>query len=265
MFLYTTHRLLSKCFPHLTEELMLELKEKMNAATVVPNMLRADIAHKRYQEYQHSEQDSNTISNKNGKNSGIIGVEGEEADLSHYDVPEGQRLAAQQAETEDNLIPRRLWLYLLRRQGVEQLKWCQLSAQATQRLAEEVTKGVYRVEGRGLYRDEFVTCGGVNLKEVSYCVFVLGTVYLIMILHFDLTEPLIIFSVSVFLTANPSFSITPPTQVHFGTMESRVRPGLYLAGEVLDVDGVTGGYNFQSAWTTGHIAGSQCARSLLMQ
>ena len=52
-------------------------------------------------------------------------------------------------------------------------------------------------------------------------------------------------------------------QVHFNTMESRVRPGLYLAGEVLDMDGITGGYNFQSAWTTGYLAGSSCARSLL--
>ena len=60
-----------------------------------------------------------------------------------------------------------------------------------------------------------------------------------------------------------SFLATVVPQVHFGTMESRVRPGMYLAGEVLDVDGVTGGYNFQSAWTTGHIAGNQCARSLV--
>jgi predicted flavoprotein YhiN len=43
--------------------------------------------------------------------------------------------------------------------------------------------------------------------------------------------------------------------VDFKTMESRVCPGLYLAGEVLDIDGVTGGFNFQSAWTTGWIAG----------
>ncbi len=133
---------------------MFELKEKMNAATVVPNMRRADIAHKNYLEYQNSEQDSRSSN------------EVEAADLSHYDVPEAQRLASEQADTEDNLIPRRLWLYLLRRQGVDQLKWCQLSAQATLRLAEEVTKGLHRVEGRGLYRDEFVTCGGVNLKEV---------------------------------------------------------------------------------------------------
>ena len=46
------------------------------------------------------------------------------------------------------------------------MKWSQLSPQAIQKLAVEVTKGVFRVEGRGMYRDEFVTCGGVALKEV---------------------------------------------------------------------------------------------------
>ena len=43
--------------------------------------------------------------------------------------------------------------------------------------------------------------------------------------------------------------------VNFQSMESRVAPGIYFAGEVLDIDGVTGGFNFQAAWTTGFIAG----------
>jgi predicted flavoprotein YhiN len=42
-------------------------------------------------------------------------------------------------------------------------------------------------------------------------------------------------------------------------MESRKIPGLHFAGEVLDIDGVTGGFNFQNAWTTGYLAGSACA------
>jgi predicted flavoprotein YhiN len=50
--------------------------------------------------------------------------------------------------------------------------------------------------------------------------------------------------------------------VNFKTMESRRMPGLYFAGEVLDVDGLTGGFNFQSAWTTGWIAGSAAAAVL---
>lgn len=45
------------------------------------------------------------------------------------------------------------------------------------------------------------------------------------------------------------------SDVDFATMQSRVAPGLYFAGEVLDIDGVTGGFNFQAAWTTGFIAG----------
>jgi predicted Rossmann fold flavoprotein len=45
-------------------------------------------------------------------------------------------------------------------------------------------------------------------------------------------------------------------EVHFKTMESKLLPGLFFAGEVLDIDAVTGGYNFQAAWTTGWIAGS---------
>lgn len=72
------------------------------------------------------------------------------------------------------------------------------------------------ITGRGAYKDEFVTCGGVALKEVD-----------------------------------------------MNSMQSRKMPGLYLAGEVLDIDGVTGGYNFQSAWTTGYIAGQAAAHSLL--
>jgi len=47
--------------------------------------------------------------------------------------------------------------------------------------------------------------------------------------------------------------------VDFKTMQSRVCPGLYLAGEILDIDGITGGFNFQSAWTTGWIAGANMA------
>ena len=48
-------------------------------------------------------------------------------------------------------------------------------------------------------------------------------------------------------------------------MESKVVPGLHLAGEVLDIDGVTGGYNFQSAWTAGWLAGHSAASSLLSE
>ena len=45
-------------------------------------------------------------------------------------------------------------------------------------------------------------------------------------------------------------------EINFKTMESRVCPGLFFAGEILDIDGVTGGFNFQAAWTTSWLAGS---------
>ena len=64
------------------------------------------------------------------------------------------------------------------------------------------------IKGKGIFKEEFVTCGGVNLSEIN-----------------------------------------------FKTMESKKCPGLLFAGEVLDIDGVTGGFNFQSAWTTGWLAG----------
>jgi predicted flavoprotein YhiN len=53
------------------------------------------------------------------------------------------------------------------------------------------------------------------------------------------------------------------SEVNFKTMESRICPGLYFAGEVLDIDGITGGFNFQAAWTTGWIAGGAISRSLV--
>ena len=49
-------------------------------------------------------------------------------------------------------------------------------------------------------------------------------------------------------------------EVDFRTMESKICPGLFLAGELLDMDGVTGGFNFQAAWTTGYLAGQALAK-----
>ncbi|MEL7477040.1 MAG: NAD(P)/FAD-dependent oxidoreductase, partial [Cyanobacteria bacterium J06555_12] len=82
-------------------------------------------------------------------------------------------------------------------------------------LVQEISQGSYSISGKGTFKDEFVTCGGVHLKEVN-----------------------------------------------FKTMESRCCEGLHFAGEVLDIDGVTGGFNFQSAWTTSWIAGTAIANSL---
>jgi predicted Rossmann fold flavoprotein len=106
-------------------------------------------------------------------------------------------------------IPRRLWERLIAQVGVEAGdRWAEVSNKTLNQLILELTQGHYQVTGKGVFKDEFVTCGGVALNQVD-----------------------------------------------FKTMQSRQCPGLYFAGELLDIDGITGGFNFQSAWTTGWLAG----------
>jgi predicted Rossmann fold flavoprotein len=106
-------------------------------------------------------------------------------------------------------LPQRLWQRLVESVGIDsELRWADLSKKALNLLLLELTQGQFRIQGKGMFKDEFVTCGGI-----------------------------------------------PLTEVNFKTMESRCCAGLYFAGEILDVDGVTGGFNFQNAWTTGWIAG----------
>jgi predicted Rossmann fold flavoprotein len=104
-------------------------------------------------------------------------------------------------------IPLRLWKTLVTHAGVEGA-WGEVPNRGLRALAEAITRGQYEISGKGPFKEEFVTCGGVDLKEVD-----------------------------------------------FKTMESRIVPGLFFAGEVLDIDGLTGGFNFQAAWTTGWLAG----------
>ncbi|WP_373526596.1 NAD(P)/FAD-dependent oxidoreductase [Nostoc sp.] len=106
-------------------------------------------------------------------------------------------------------LPHRLWQYIIIRAGITtEDRWAEISSKTLNQLVQELTQGQYLINGKGAFKEEFVTCGGVKLKEVN-----------------------------------------------FKTMESRLVPGLYFAGEILDIDGVTGGFNFQSAWTTGYLAG----------
>jgi predicted Rossmann fold flavoprotein len=110
-------------------------------------------------------------------------------------------------------LPSRLWESLVVASGVtRQTRWAELSSAARHRLVQQLTMTELQVVSKTLNQEEFVTCGGVRLKEVN-----------------------------------------------FKTMESRVCPGLYLTGELLDIDGLTGGFNFQSAWTTGWLAGKAMA------
>lgn len=110
-------------------------------------------------------------------------------------------------------LPRRLWDYLLERSAVRpSVNWQDLRKDELDRLAQVVCSDSYAVKGKTTFKEEFVTCGGIELSEVD-----------------------------------------------FRTMESKRLPGLYFAGEVLDIDGLTGGFNFQAAWTTGYLAGMAMA------
>jgi len=113
-------------------------------------------------------------------------------------------------------IPRRLWERLVATVGIpEDLKWAQLPRDKETALIQELLDGHYQVQGKTTNKDEFVTCGGVSLKEIN-----------------------------------------------FKTMESKLVPNLHFAGECLDIDGITGGFNFQAAWTGGRIAGQAMADSV---
>ncbi len=114
-------------------------------------------------------------------------------------------------------LPGRLWASLAQAAGLAE-RWADVSKAQLGWLAEELQRGRFEVSGKGVFKEEFVTCGGVSLNEVN-----------------------------------------------FRTMESRVCPGLYFAGELLDIDGVTGGFNFQNAWATGYLAGRALAEPSLSE
>ncbi|MCS6772339.1 MAG: NAD(P)/FAD-dependent oxidoreductase [Kiritimatiellae bacterium] len=111
-------------------------------------------------------------------------------------------------------VPARLWEWILERANIPgDRMWSHLSNAEANRLADACDRMSLETAGKSLFKDEFVTCGGVSLKEVD-----------------------------------------------FRTMQSKCCPGLYFAGELLDIDALTGGFNLQAAWTTGWIAGEAMAR-----
>ena len=110
-------------------------------------------------------------------------------------------------------ISKRLWHRLVAQSSIsEKQRWGKLSEKLQTRLVDTLKRLPMNVTGKGVFKEEFVTSGGLPLKEVDvYC------------------------------------------------MESKRVPGLFVAGELLDVDGITGGFNFQNAWATGFIAGEGLA------
>jgi len=113
-------------------------------------------------------------------------------------------------------LPKRLWHQLvLASQMDEDTRWADLNKQQLENLAGQLTKAVFNVDGKSTFKEEFVTAGGVNLKEVN-----------------------------------------------FKTFESKKVKNLYFAGEVLNIDAVTGGFNFQNAWTGAYIAAKAITKSI---
>lgn len=114
-------------------------------------------------------------------------------------------------------LPTRLWDYLVQNTLGErsQNRWQNLNQKELNRLTNALCNDQYKIAGRAAFKDEFVTCGGVDLASV-----------------------------------NPN------------TLESKTLPQLYFAGEVLDVDGITGGFNFQAAWTTAYCVAMAISQSV---
>ncbi|WP_346880963.1 NAD(P)/FAD-dependent oxidoreductase [uncultured Algibacter sp.] len=105
-------------------------------------------------------------------------------------------------------LPKRLWHKLVLHVEMNQeTRWADLNKQQLEKLANQLTSAVFNVDGKSTFKEEFVTAGGINLKEIN-----------------------------------------------FKTFESKRVENLFFAGEVINVDAITGGFNFQNAWTGAYIA-----------
>lgn len=105
-------------------------------------------------------------------------------------------------------LPKRLWEFLLDTAAINpSLIWAEIPDKSIRKIAEVLSQSEFQMRGKTTFKEEFVTSGGINLKEVD-----------------------------------------------FKTMESKLVKGLYFCGECLNIDGITGGFNFQAAWSTAFVA-----------
>ena len=104
-------------------------------------------------------------------------------------------------------VPKRLWQSLLIASGIEETqKWAETTNRQLQKIANQLTQSLFQVNGKSTFKEEFVTAGGIDLKEIN-----------------------------------------------FKNYQSKLHKNLYFAGEVMNIDAITGGFNFQNAWTGGFI------------
>lgn len=128
--------------------------------------------------------------------------------INRWKLERTKRLITSNAAFPD--IPKRLWESLTHATGISpEMRWADLNKEKGKQLALQLTAGIFRVNGKSTFKEEFVTAGGIQLDEVD-----------------------------------------------FKRFESKLHPNLFLVGEVLDIDAVTGGFNFQAAWTGGYLAGN---------
>jgi hypothetical protein len=105
-------------------------------------------------------------------------------------------------------LPKRLWQRLILASGIRNdTRWADVNKIQLKNVSEQLTQGVFKIKGKSTFKEEFVTAGGIDLKEIN-----------------------------------------------FKTFESKKHQNLYFAGEVLNIDAITGGFNFQNAWTGAFIA-----------
>ncbi|TPV32029.1 NAD(P)/FAD-dependent oxidoreductase [Paucihalobacter ruber] len=124
--------------------------------------------------------------------------------LKNFKLTEAKKQVGKYSRFE---LPKRLWQNLVKASQISENKtWADLNLEQLEALATQLTKALFEVNGKSTFKEEFVTAGGVDLKEVN-----------------------------------------------FKTFESKLHNHLYLAGEVLNIDAVTGGFNFQNCWTSAFI------------
>jgi len=111
-------------------------------------------------------------------------------------------------------LPKRLWQQLVLASGMDSdTRWADIKKLQLEALANQLTQAIFKIDGKSTFKEEFVTAGGIDLKEVN-----------------------------------------------FKTFESKLLKNLYFAGEVLNIDAVTGGFNFQNAWTSAYISAKHISK-----
>ena len=132
--------------------------------------------------------------------------------LKQYKIHAPKKNVLLKSPFED--IPKRLWSKFISTSEITgNENWSDLSNKQLDQLAKKLTNTKFSSHGKTTFKEEFVTAGGVDLKEIN-----------------------------------------------FKRFESRLHPNLFFAGEVLNIDGLTGGFNFQNAWTGGFLAAKAIAK-----